>query len=678
MEELENSGTELKTHRRSIRRKALSWFTLIFTIMTILSYLMFAWASILEANKLLKEDLIQALDGTAQGVDVNMLLDLAQNGEANSEGFSDDPRYLALLEWLDTIHQIDPDVWPYLYIESEEPGNIYLVVDLYALYDQDISSRFMELYESQSGYILVGLDQQTFRAVNPTARFFENLADRAEENDHPQWQSFYTGISEWVYDSWLFPGRDFGTYTDKFGRWASGYTPLTTAPGQPRAGLGMDYQAEMVEQLHNAVRARLAVFYAVTYLVGFLVLSLFTGRLTRPIIALQRKAEQYGNEGSPAVFSSRNKKKHPDEIDDLEDVLVQMVEKIRRRDQRYEAVVDSQSELILRWKPDGAFTFINPVFEEYFLESKDGNQNDLTFENIFIHGHRSTKFLKKALLRLSQSNPFVSLEIPVLTSKLGERCIQFNIRALFSTEGVLEEYQAVGRDISEMKRINAELDEANQQLQHLNRLLLNGREQDRAEFARELHDEILNYISELFMSVTDKPSDSAQEIYHKLVEKVRSTIYDLRPPMLNYGLYLGLEDFVDGLCERYGSDANLQFNIQPSEIRFDPSVEIQIFRIIQEVCSNALMHSEASQVKIDGEITSGRVFISVEDDGLGFEVYRDSEYAAYGSGMKFGLVGMEERAGLIGADLQVNSVPEQGTKIELSWEAENESKSSVD
>ena len=295
---------------------------------------------------------------------------------------------------------------------------------------------------------------------------------------------------------------------------------------------------------------------------------------------------------------------------------------------------------------------------------------------IIFYQARRKKFIhlyKNILPKLTEEEPFGFLEVFVKNAKGEIRCIQYHVRALFSKNGVLEEYQAVGRDITELKKVNAQLDEVNKELHNLSHRLLNEREHDRTELARELHDDILNYISELFMSVSDIPSESAQAIYHKLVEKVRSTIYDLRPPMLSYGLYLGLEDFMDGVSERFGSDTEINFLLPSSVIRFDPNIEIQIFRIIQEACSNALMHANASELTIDGLITEDKVFISVEDNGLGFEYQVDSQSGAFITNMKFGLIGMQERAGLIGADLQVDSEPDKGTKIRLTWIPTSES-----
>ena len=374
MSSMEDSGDEGKERRRSIRDKATYWFTLVFTIASLITYFAFSRYTIIESDNVLQEDLTQALVGTAEGVDVSVLLALAENGEKNSEGFSDDARYLALMDWLDQVHRIDPDVWPYLYIESEEAGHIYFVVDLVSIYEPDNSAGFMESYESQSGYILDGLEAPTFRAVKgPLAEFLENLSDTAEENGNESLHTFLFNYSEVLDKSWLSLGRDFGTYPDKYGRWASGYIPLDTPDGEPRAALGMDYKAEMVDKLHDAVRRRLLVSMFLLYGIGLVIIMFFTNMLTQPIIRLQQKARDYGDQGSSAVFVHKKRKIYLDEIDDLEDVLAQMVEKIRLRDQRYEAVVATQSELILRWKPDGTVNFTNPVVNEYFPTLEDHN-----------------------------------------------------------------------------------------------------------------------------------------------------------------------------------------------------------------------------------------------------------------------------------------------------------------
>jgi len=386
------------------------------------------------------------------------------------------------------------------------------------------------------------------------------------------------------------------------------------------------------------------------------------------LIALKEKAERIGNEGYQVSFSHEEKEKNVDEIDELEAMLARMVEKIRLRDQRYEAVVATQSELILRMKPDGTFTFFNPAVSDYFSGLEHKNLTMVADEYIQPSDREEIQSLINNILpTITKENPFRSLDVPVLREDGEERCIQWNVTVIFDQEDEIQEFQAVGRDITELKAIHAQLDDANQQLHQLSHTLLNEREKDRAGLARELHDEILNYISELFMSADNLPSDSSQEIYQKIVDKIRGTIYELRPPMLNYGLYFGLEDLVDGITERFGSEVEIKLDVPSSDIRFDPDVEIQLFRIIQEACGNALLHADASILTIKGEINPEHVLISVEDNGSGFEYVNGNEGETLLSNKHFGLVGMRERAGLIDAILLINTRLGEGTTIVVEW-----------
>ncbi|HKJ28007.1 MAG TPA: hypothetical protein VJ965_10240, partial [Anaerolineales bacterium] len=142
----------------SIQWKILIGFTILFTILYFLAMGMFSNLAITAADNQIQEDLTQALDGAVSGIDAQMVLDLAETGEKNSDGFSDDPRFIELMDWLDQIHTAEPDAWPYIYIDSETEGEIYFVVDLYARYFPDDAAGFMEPYTSNSGFIVIGLN----------------------------------------------------------------------------------------------------------------------------------------------------------------------------------------------------------------------------------------------------------------------------------------------------------------------------------------------------------------------------------------------------------------------------------------------------------------------------------------------------------------------------------------
>jgi PAS domain S-box-containing protein len=666
MADLEKNHKKNKKLKISIRWQSVIWFSVVFSIVSIVAFQIFASLVIRGTNNILQHGLDQSMQAAVNEIDVDVLLGLAAEGVPNESGFTDDPRFFSLLEYLDSLHTIDPDMWPYLYIESEQEGYVYFVVDLYYLYDQDTSARFMEHYKSNSGYILQGLDGKAYRAVESLSVIL--IRQLAEEIPFIPIRTALENLADSLSGTWFAPGRDFGTYSDKYGSWASGYMPFQTEPGDPRAAIGIDYKAELVNQMHDTVLIRLRQFFGFSYILGVTSILLFGYRVTNPLISLTEKARFISNNVESTLISRENKSRFRNELNDLEDILVEMVEKIQRRDKRYRAIVSSQADLIVRWKPDGTFTFKNPALIETFgLYSE--NISNIKLENyLLVDPQKVSNFFQNTLPSLSLEEPFTQFEVGIKMSDDSVRTFDWRVRGIFDQEGNIEEYQAVGRDITQLQKLVAELDYVNKQLEGLSHELIVQRENDQANLARELHDDVLSYISELFMDQTE-PSSLAYESYLKVVNKIRETIYALRPPMLSYGLYLALEDFVDGLQDRYGDETEIKFNLEPDQARFDPDVEIQIFRIVQESCGNALSHGQLSTLSITGTITPDQVFIEVEDDGQGFDIDLEgrADTARLVANKKFGLVGMHERAEIIGANLNIHSVIGEGTKISLAW-----------
>lgn len=329
-----NSQTSTTKVQISIRWKILIGFTVLFTLVYMLALGMFTNLAIGAADEQIKDDLTQALMGAASGVDVDLLLELAETGEPNDEGFSDDPRFLQFIDWLDDVHTAEPDAWPYLYIPHEDEGYIYFVVDLLAIYDTSSSAAFMEPYKSNSGYILEGLEQLTYRAVD--TEFVQGLKNRADdlEESAPWLSNTLNNLAGWLVDSGLQPKRQFGTYGDQFGRWASGYMPLSNAAGENVAAIGVDFTADTVNTVRNSVRSSVQRAFLIAYPILLVLVFWFSSVFTRPLITLAAAAERVGEGNYDVEFSELISERFKDEIDTLAYVFEIMVAKVQKREQK--------------------------------------------------------------------------------------------------------------------------------------------------------------------------------------------------------------------------------------------------------------------------------------------------------------------------------------------------------
>jgi signal transduction histidine kinase len=194
-------------------------------------------------------------------------------------------------------------------------------------------------------------------------------------------------------------------------------------------------------------------------------------------------------------------------------------------------------------------------------------------------------------------------------------------------------------------------------------------EQEKLRLAHDLHDSILNEMAALLMRAdAANLSPKFLAAFDKLAEQLREIVDDLRPPMLAFGLKLALEDFAENLMERNQDLVRIQTDIQSAdECRYPAEVENNLYRIVQEACENSLRYALAKNLLIFGRLTEKQIDIRIEDDGVGFDSDVSLKLDDMLANKHFGLVGMFERANVIGAEMSIHSQPNAGTRIQVIW-----------
>ncbi len=209
-------------------------------------------------------------------------------------------------------------------------------------------------------------------------------------------------------------------------------------------------------------------------------------------------------------------------------------------------------------------------------------------------------------------------------------------------------------------------------------LITRVQEEERRRLARELHDDtaqalialslgldgLSRAIGKLDLSAKDAQwLANLQDLADHTLEGVRRACRDLRPSVLDdLGLRAALEWLSDSSSTRCIPCTFTSVGLaQPTT----SEVEIALFRIVQEALSNIWRHSQATQASVELKYLPRILRLTVHDNGKGFttEQYLDSGHHSQ-SGL--GLVGMRERALLIGANLEINSSPGEGCTLELS------------
>ncbi len=196
-------------------------------------------------------------------------------------------------------------------------------------------------------------------------------------------------------------------------------------------------------------------------------------------------------------------------------------------------------------------------------------------------------------------------------------------------------------------------------------------EGERQRWARELHDETLQSLSALRFGLSAaRRSDAdeglreavgqAVEQIEETIANLRALISDLRPAALDeLGLRAALEALAERSGERHGVEVDLSVELafeqgaQPTRLGIE--LETALYRIVQEALTNASKHGQADRAVVEVHEDASCVRVLVRDNGKGFD--------ARSKGTGFGLLGMRERASLLGGELQIESPSAGGTEL---------------
>jgi signal transduction histidine kinase len=193
-------------------------------------------------------------------------------------------------------------------------------------------------------------------------------------------------------------------------------------------------------------------------------------------------------------------------------------------------------------------------------------------------------------------------------------------------------------------------------------------ETERQKLALELHDQVLGQLALMIMNPKEEQQpDQLSEICTNIAASIRRMVDGLRPAMLNYGLCHAIEELCDNIYELSDNGMIIEIELPFTGIRYQPQSELHLYRIIQQACNNTLKHAQAHQISISGSIEPDFVNLVVKDDGIGFQFGQQLDLPELLSKRSFGIVGMYERASLIGAKLDIFSHPGLGTTVQINW-----------
>ncbi len=215
---------------------------------------------------------------------------------------------------------------------------------------------------------------------------------------------------------------------------------------------------------------------------------------------------------------------------------------------------------------------------------------------------------------------------------------------------------------------------AEENLRHYLQEITRAQEEERKRIARELHDDtaqdllvLSRQLDSFVVSAIDHLSTEDISYLERLRQQAEGILdgvhrfsQDLRPSVLDdLGLVPALEWLASDLTNHF--EAAIALEVLGSVHRFSPELELILFRIAQEALRNMWKHSEASKAWVTVEFGDDKTVLTVKDNGKGFELPERIEDLAVAG--KLGLVGMQERAQLIGGRLTLQSEPGKGTTV---------------
>jgi PAS domain S-box-containing protein len=224
-------------------------------------------------------------------------------------------------------------------------------------------------------------------------------------------------------------------------------------------------------------------------------------------------------------------------------------------------------------------------------------------------------------------------------------------------------------DITQSKEARAELENSHERLRALAAHLQAAREEERTRVAREIHDELGQSMTGLKMDLSwlrkklPKDQDALREktdsmlgLMDQTIQSVRRISTDLRPGVLDdLGLAAAIEWQIHEFQKRTGIKCQLAARLE--DIHLDRPRSTALFRIFQETLTNITRHAHASRVRIKLAQTNGNVTLEVQDNGNGIPKTKLADTRS------LGILGMRERALLLGGEVIINGARGKGTTV---------------
>src|SRR5579872_143007 len=339
---------------------------------------------------------------------------------------------------------------------------------------------------------------------------------------------------------------------------------------------------------------------------------------------------------------------------------------LRQSEDSLRLIIDTIPTMAWTLRPDGAVDFLNQRWMDYtglsLEEIKDPNR--------VVHPADLPRVVEKWLVDMAAGRP--SEDEMRLRNAEGEfRWFLVRTVPLRDDSGAIVKWFGTSTEIEDRKKAEDALQHSLEELRALASHLQSVREEERRRVAREIHDELGQALTGIMLEsaslIRELPKDAKQqstraELIMKLadetIQTVRRISTELRPGILDD---LGLMAAVEWAAEEFQSrtGTNCRLDLPEDDIVIDRERATALFRILQETLTNVARHANATQVNVRLAKEKGSLLLEVHDNGKGISKEQLS------AGRSLGILGMRERAVLLGGGLAISGAPGQGTTIKV-------------
>lgn len=359
----------------------------------------------------------------------------------------------------------------------------------------------------------------------------------------------------------------------------------------------------------------------------------------------------------------------------LEILIKDQTTKYMQSEERFLQISEHVLEFYWEIDDEGIFTYVSPVIEKIIGENPENIIGEESYESLlqYIADENQLKYLGKCFLnKKSFKNYEIQLNVKDKTQKwlsVSGFPIYDKNDKYFGFRGVC--YDDTKRKQAEIALTNSleQIKDYQKQLKNLNVELTLVEEKERRRIAENLHDSLGQSLSLAYIKLTsiinEKFSPNVEKIINEIsvllknaVDESRTLTYDLSPPILyELGLVPAFKWKLQEINEKH--DIKTKFVSDNEDVYIRKEYNIFLFRIITELLNNVIKHSQASFVEIQVKKVNNNYYITVSDNGIGFETELNINNKL-NSG--FGLFSITERLDGIKGSFEIDSVPGKGTK----------------